>query len=280
MFYTYKPYVSAAARRRKAAQHVKKLAKKGRALAPVAVEGRAIAKTFWGEAWCDNLERYGDFANRLPRGRSYVRSGAVLDLQIDAGAIAALVSGSSLYEVEVKIARLPAKRWSALVADCAGRIDSLVELLQGRFSQPVMQRMCERESGLFPAPKEISFECSCPDWARMCKHVAAVLYGVGARLDERPELLFSLRAVDQQELVTTAGKAVRAPARAPKRGKLLEEADLSTVFGIDVAIAAPRSTKKEQTKKKQTKRKGKTVERAVVPGRLSESYRRRTRREA
>jgi uncharacterized Zn finger protein len=249
MFDTFKPYVSAAERRRRAARHVKKLGKKGRALAPVEIEGRAIAKTFWGKAWCDNLERYGDFANRLPRGRTYVRRGAVLDLRIDAGAIAALVSGSDLYDVEVKIATLPEKRWNALVTDCAGRIDSLVELLQGRFSQPVMQRMCERESGLFPAPKEIAFECSCPDWARMCKHVAAVLYGVGARLDERPELLFSLRAVNQQDLLTTAGKVVRAPARKPRREKVLAEADLSTMFGIDVASAEPRSTKKKPSKR-------------------------------
>jgi len=274
MSYTFKPYVPAAERRRRASKQVAKLTKKGRSLTPVEVDGRAIAKTFWGEAWCENLERYGDFANRLPRGRTYVRRGAVLDLKIEQGTIAALVSGTDLYDVEVKIATLPEKRWNALVTDCAGRIDSLVELLQGRFSRPVMLRMCERESGLFPAPKEITFECSCPDWARMCKHVAAVLYGVGARLDERPELLFSLRAVDQQDLITTAGNAVRAPGRKPKREKVLAEADLSAVFGIDVAIAAPRLTTKKKTEK------GKTVERAVVPGRLAESYRRRARREA
>src|SRR4051794_1110427 len=181
-WYEFRPYVPVAQRRRQAEQKLKKLKKKGQSVAPVTIEGRTIAKSFWGKSWCDNLERYGDYANRLPRGRTYVRNGSVVDLQIDAGAITARVSGSALYKVTVKIATVPKARWNILVSDCAGEIDSLVELLQGRLSQGVMQRMCKQGSGLFPAPKEIKFNCSCPDWADMCKHVAAVLYGVGARL--------------------------------------------------------------------------------------------------
>jgi len=170
-----------------------KLKKKGHTVAPVVLQGRKIASTFWGKAWCDNLEGYGDYENRLPRGRTYVRNGSVVDLQIAEGEVSARVSGSDLYKVKVDIVPVPKARWKSICKDCAGGIDSLVELLQGRFSKGVMERICRQRSGLFPAPEEIRFSCSCPDWASMCKHVAAVLYGVGARLDNKPELLFRLR---------------------------------------------------------------------------------------
>ncbi len=233
MFYDWKPYVRVADRRRQAAREMAKLRKKGQTVSPVVVEGRQIAGTFWGRAWCDNLERYGDYANRLPRGRTYVRNGSVVDLQIAPGKVAAIVSGSELYRVAVKVAALPAPRWSALRRDCAGEIDSLVELLQGRFSTGVMERLCQEKTGMFPAPKEIDFDCSCPDWASMCKHVAATLYGVGARLDGKPELLFTLRQVDGSELVAAAsGRALGK--RGPSRGRVLETDGLSELFGLEL----------------------------------------------
>src|ERR1700682_1133047 len=182
--------------------------KKGHVVSPVTVEGRTIVKTFWGKSWCDNLERYSDFANRLPRGRTYVRNGSVVDLQIMPGAIRALFSGSELYEVALTVAPVGKARWKSICDDCAGASDSLVELLQGRLSKGVMERICRQNHGLFPAPAEIKLSCSCPDWADMCKHVAAVLYGIGARLDHQPELLFRLRAVDEKELIIKAGKAI------------------------------------------------------------------------
>jgi uncharacterized Zn finger protein len=245
MFREWKPYVPAAERRKQASREMQKLAKKGHAVSPVTIEGRAIAKTFWGKAWCDNLERYRDYDNRLPRGRSYVRSGAVVDLQINKGEINAKVSGSQIYKVEVSIATLPAARWKSLVTDCAGEIDSLVELLQGTFSEAVMKRMCKEDTGLFPSPKEISFTCSCPDWAHMCKHVAAVFYGVGARLDERPELLFTLRAVDEKDLIAKASKGLRArtAAKKPMRARVLDVEDLSDVFGIELVGVRKRARK-------------------------------------
>ena len=177
-------------------------------MSPVVIEGRTIAATFWGKAWCDNLERYSDYANRLPRGRTYVRNGSVVDLQIAPGEVNALVSGSEIYQVAVKVSAVPKARWTSICTDCAGAIDSLVELLQGRFSKGVMERICRQKTGLFPAPAEIEFSCSCPDWASMCKHVAAVLYGIGARLDEQPELLFKLRKVDEKDLIAKAGKGL------------------------------------------------------------------------
>jgi uncharacterized Zn finger protein len=237
--YGFRPYVSVASRRARAAREVAKLLKNGRAMAPIAIEGRKIASTFWGQAWCDNLERYSDYANRLPRGRTYVRNGSVVDLQVAPGRVTALVSGSAMYNVQVTVGPVPRARWSAICKDCSGAIDSLVELLQGHFSKGVMTRLCEEKTGMFPSPKDIRFTCSCPDWASMCKHVAAVLYGVGARLDRQPELLFTLRQVDQQELIATAGSGFSTKGKRPAGTKVLASGDLSEMFGIEMAPPTP-----------------------------------------
>jgi uncharacterized Zn finger protein len=238
--YGFKPYVSVGTRRAQAAQELAKLQKKGRKMSPVAIEGRRIAGTFWGEAWCDNLERYSDYANRLPRGRTYVRNGSVLDLQVGPGCVTALVSGSTMYDVKVTVGPVAPARWSAICKDCSGAIDSLVELLQGRFSKGVMTRLCEEKTGLFPSPKDILFTCSCPDWASMCKHVAAVLYGIGARLDHEPELLFTLRKVDQQDLIAKAGSDLSKQRKGPPSARVLASDDLSEMFGIEMAPATPK----------------------------------------
>ena len=211
------------------------------------IEGRTIAKSFWGKSWCSNLERYSDYENRLARGRTYLRSGLVVDLQIKKGEIAAMVAGSSLYKVKIAITPVTAVRWNAICRDCAGTIDSLVELLQGRLSKGVMDRVCRTGDGLFPSPAEIKLSCSCPDWADMCKHVAAVLYGVGARLDERPELLFVLRNVNEHELLASAGQDLSLAQAAPSPAKVLEDGDLAALFGLEMAetvvpmLPAPRS---------------------------------------
>jgi len=201
----------------------------------VAIEGRTIARTFWGKAWCDNLEGYSDYENRLPRGRTYVRNGSVLDLQITPGEVTALVSGSEIYKVAVKVLPVPKRRWSSICSDCAGAIDSLVELLQGRLSKGVMERICQQKTGLFPTPAEMEFSCSCPDWASMCKHVAAALYGIGARLDEQPELLFKLRKVDEKHLIATAGSGLPLSKRGPAADKVLAASGLSELFGLEMA---------------------------------------------
>jgi uncharacterized Zn finger protein len=231
----WKPYVSAEERRQKAARQVEKLKKKGRSVSPVVVEGRAIAKTFWGKAWCDNLEHYSDFANRLPRGRAYVRNGSVMDLQIARGEVQALVSGSQIYKVAVKVTPVSKARWVSICKDCAGAIDSLVELLQGRFSKGVMERICRQRTGLFPSPAEIELSCSCPDWASMCKHVAAVLYGIGARLDQQPELVFKLHAVNEKDLIANASKDLPLAKKTPASEKILGSEKLFEIFGLEMA---------------------------------------------
>jgi uncharacterized Zn finger protein len=233
----WKPYVPVAERRRRALREMEKRRKQGHVVAPVSIEGRIIARTFWGKAWCENLERYSDYENRLPRGRSYVRNGSVVHLEITPGAIEAYVSGSELYRVTLKVAPVEKTKWKAICKDCAGGIDSLVELLQGRLSQAVMERICRQSQGLFPSPAEIKLKCSCPDWADMCKHVAAVLYGIGARFDHQPELLFRLRAVDEMELIASASTAAPLTKQGPASGKLLVGEDLAAIFGIDMAPA-------------------------------------------
>jgi hypothetical protein len=238
-YYDWRPYVPVATRRLQAARQMERLRKEGHAVDPVAVVGRAIAKTFWGKSWCGNLERYSDYANRLPRGRTYVRNGSVVDLQIAPGEVRALVSGSELYEVQVKVSHVPKARWAAIAQDCSGGIDSVVELLQGRLSRAVMERICQEGTGLFPTPREISFDCSCPDWAGMCKHVAAVLYGIGARLDEKPDLLFALRSVAAKDLIASASRALPLGQKGPTAGKVLGDAGLSEMFGIEIAPGAP-----------------------------------------
>ena len=271
MFYGWKPYVSIAERTRKAEREIAKSQKNGTAMTPVVIAGRTIATTFWGKAWCQNIERYSDYANRLPRGRSYVRNRAVLDLHIADGVVKALVMGSRRYQVEVKITAVPPAHWNAVCKDCSGAIDSLVELLQGRFSKHVMERICRPGLGLFPVPKDIKFSCSCscPDWASMCKHVAAVLYGIGARLDESPHLLFTLRKVDEQDLIAKAGKGLPLSNQAPKIGKALKDTELADVFGIEMAEIPAPITKKSVRKIRQkptTKPAKKKATRARTPG--------------
>jgi len=254
-YWGFRPYVSVAQRRAKAMKYVAKLAKKGRTVSPVKIDGRTIARTFWGEAWCDNLESYSDFENRLPRGRTYVRNGSVIDLQIEPGLVTAIVSGSEIYNVQVEIKPLAPKTWKRIKAQCGGQIASIIELLQGRLNEGVMQIITRHDGGMFPAPAEISMDCSCPDWAGMCKHVAAVLYGVGARLDQQPELLFKLRKVDHRELIEQAAN-VETMTRRRNSGKTTIAADkLADVFGIELDRAAPKTSSMSGAPARQKNRK-------------------------
>ncbi len=239
----FPPHVSSAERRQRALKATADLRRAGRELWPVSVEGREIATTFWGRAWCENLERYSDYANRLPRGRSYLRQGAVVDLQIARSEVRALVSGTHLYEVGIRIAPVKPEAWQAICETLAGEIGSVVELLQGRLSDRVMEHLCRQETGLFPAPREIRFSCSCPDAASMCKHVASALYGVGARFDEKPELLFRLRGVEEQELTARAASGIPLAAKAPPKGRALDAALVEELFGVALEPPPPAAPK-------------------------------------
>jgi uncharacterized Zn finger protein len=225
-------YVPVAERRAKARREMDKLRKKGKDIQPVNLDGRTIARSFWGKGWCDHLESFSDYANRLPRGRSYVRNGSVCHLDIRPGRIEAIVSGSELYNIVIRIKELKAATWASIKNTCSGHIGSMLELLQGKLSDQVMAIVTDRHHGLFPQPGEIALDCSCPDWADMCKHVAAVLYGVGSRLDSQPELLFLLRDVDAQELI--AAEMALPDADAGVTGDALADDQLGAIFGIDL----------------------------------------------
>ncbi len=234
MWWTYKPYVSAAQRQKIARKETAKLEKAGRKMSPVRVEGRKIAATFWGKAWCQHLESYSDYTNRLPRGRSYVRNGSVLDLQIEPGKISALVSGSELYSVVIDIKPLAKETWDGIRQRLSGEIRSIIELLQGRMSDAVMSVVTDRAVGMFPMPNHIQMDCSCPDSAGLCKHLAAVLYGVGARLDTQPELLFKLRKVNHLELVPTSDTLDALTSAGSANRKTIAGHELADVFGVEM----------------------------------------------
>jgi uncharacterized Zn finger protein len=251
--YEWRPYVPVAQRRAQAARHAARLAKNGHTVKPVRITGRDMAKTFWGRAWCDNLERYSDFANRLPRGRTYARNGSIVDLQITKGKITAVVSGSEIYDIKINIQPLRLPQWKKLKQACSQSIASLMDLMQGRFSDGVMERLTRKDDGLFPAPAEIKIACSCPDWAYLCKHAAAVMYGIGARLDEEPELLFTLRDVDQLELISQAIASDNlAQALGTDQVAALAGEDLGEMFGIelDTSVApAPQPSGKKPSRR-------------------------------
>jgi len=238
-FWAFKPYVSVAARAVQAEKLVAKLRKKGEGIEPVRVEGRTISTSVWGKAWCNNLESYRDYEHRLPRGRSYLRNGSVIDLKVAKGSITAQVLGSELYDIKITIAPVAAPHWAAICQACSGGIASLVELLQGRLDKSVMDRVASKGDGLFPAPAEIKLSCSCPDWADMCKHVAAAMYGVGARLDTAPELLFVLRGVEAKDMIAKASANLGRAKPAAAKDKLLAEDDMAALFGLDMATPEP-----------------------------------------
>lgn len=265
-------YVPVVVRRSKTAKKLTQLRKKMPNIKPVVIEGRTLATTWWGKCWNRNLERYADYSNRIERGRSYVRHGSVLDLQLAPTKITALVQGSrsNPYKVVINVDKLKARNWSAIRKACEGNFDSLGELLAGKFPKALQELFFEEGAGLFPIPQEIHFDCSCPDWASMCKHIAATLYGVGARLDEDASLFFTLRGIDTDDLVTrtVADTAHALLSKAESRSSnVLDGIDLGEVFGIrldDIEAPLPDlpSVKvKTPTSNQKTARPRKTVSR-------------------
>jgi len=237
-FWGFPKYSRKAVKKERAEKKLAQLTKKQN-VCPVIIEGSVLARTWWGKAWNRNLESYADYTNRIGRGRSYVRCGAVLDLQVHAGEIKALVQGSRAkpYSITIKIKKLNKNTWKLVAAECAGKLESLEELLTGKFPKALEETFMQRNTGLFPSPKEIEFDCTCPDWASMCKHVAATLYGIGARLDEDPTLFFTLRGADTADLIkrTVSSKAEDLRKKASqKSARVIEGADLSAAFGIDL----------------------------------------------
>lgn len=233
-YYGFRPYVPVAERRAKAERAIKKLEKK-KAMFPIQLTTRVMSQTFWGKAWCRHIESFSDYDNRLPRGRTYVRNGLVCHLEIKSGVIEAMVCGSSMYRVAITVKPLLLKKWNTLKQQCLGKIGSVLELLNGKLSCEVMQLVCDPQTGLFPLSKEIDLSCNCPDWATMCKHVAAALYGVAVRLDKSPEQLFLLRGIDYQELIDPAVLLTETRPSAESQQRRIDSAQIEDIFGITLS---------------------------------------------
>ncbi len=271
-WYGYSPYVSKVEKIKKAKKTLEKMAKIGIVLDPVIIEGRTISRTWWGQSWVKNLERYADYSNRLPRGRSYLRNGSILDLKIDANRITALVSGSSStpYKVNIAINSIGKSVETEMMEKSRESLHSMQSLLAGDFPAELKEHFFKRDSGLFPSPKEIKLDCSCPDWASMCKHVAAALYGVAVRLDEKPELFFTLRGIDVNSFVITVAKEESAKLlrKAKVKSKRVlfsdeSEDDMAELFGIALDSTDENTVSEPRHDEKKKPKTGKTVKKKV-----------------
>jgi uncharacterized Zn finger protein len=233
----------------------------------VIIEGSLLAKTWWGKSWNQNLESYADYSNRIGRGRSYVRNGAVLDLKIQPGEVKALVQGSASrpYNVTIEIKPIQKNNWIKIKESCQGRLDSLPELLEGNFPKALSDIFMARGEGLFPSSDEIKLFCDCPDWADMCKHVAATLYGIGARLDENPMLFFTLRNADVHELISQAvddHTQNLLKIAENKSARVLDDMDLEDMFGIELDGTSEMPEKKQPASLPKPKGKIRTRQKA------------------
>ena len=224
--------------RRRAEVSVSSARRKGQIMEPAIPQTRSgpVCQSWWGQAWCQNLERYADYSTRLERGRRYIRSGTVLDLKIRKGRIEARVQGSrrAPYKVEIRISPLSEEKCQMILEKCGRRIRTMEDLIYGRFPEE-LKELFTQEDGLFPRPTEISFMCSCPDWALMCKHVAAAMYGVGLRLDENPFYFFELRGVEVDRFIDVAldNKVERMLDNASvMTSRIMETDDLMDLFGV------------------------------------------------
>jgi uncharacterized Zn finger protein len=252
--YGFPRYVSVGEKKAKAAKKLAQLKKKNKDINPIILNGSKLTNTWWGKAWNKNLESYADYSNRIGRGRSYVRHGAVLDLKIQAGKITALVQGSTSrpYSIEIDIKSIPKAKWNKIIKACQGQLTSVAKLIDGKFPKELQEIFTEKGSGLFPKPSEINFDCSCPDWASMCKHVATALYGIGSRLDEDPSLFFTLRKLKMDDLVSEVAKDISKNmlSKAKKKiSRVIDDSDVSKMFGIDM------DEETEPVRKKSVRRK-------------------------
>lgn len=233
----YPEYVPVAKKKANAQKALAKLQKKNPDVRPVVISGNKVAKTWWGIAWNKNLESYADYSNRIERGRAYVRNGFVLDLRIEPENVTAIVAGSGRnpYNVKISINALSKTTWKKITELCGRSIANIDQLVQGKFPKELETLFTQKGEGLFPSPKEIKFSCDCPDWAYMCKHVAAVLYAIGARFDDDPALFFKLRNIEIEALIK---KSIEEKMEnmlknsGKKTRRVMKDADIEGLFGI------------------------------------------------
>lgn len=173
----------------------------GEEVRPVVGTTRKLAAHFWGSAWMKHLALCESGGWSLSAGRTLLRHGCVLDLQLEAGLIRARVMEERLHDVEIALDPLDGERLEELRTICSGKIDSLVPLLEGTLDDALLATLCNAETGLLPEPGAWHMSCTCPDWSEPCPHAAAAIYAAGILIDAEPSLLFRLRQVSPEDLL-------------------------------------------------------------------------------
>ena len=221
----FSPRLKAADLEKLAATRLAEYLAEGEELHPVVNKTRKLAKNFWGSAWMKQLALCESGGMCLAPGRTLLRHACVLHVDIQPGSISALVSAEEVFEVELKLESLDEERLERLAATCSGHIDSLLSLMQGKVDEAVLLQLCHPENGLLPTPEDWRMHCTCPDWAEPCPHAAAAIYAAGCLIDEKPELLFTLRGIQPEALLS-----------APAPTNEIDADKLSAMFGIDLDL--------------------------------------------
>lgn len=223
-------YVRVAKRKESAAETAKRLEAEGEILTPAKAHGKAIANSFWGRSWCKAIEGWNDYESRLPAGRSLLKNGGVIDLRIEENLVTAKVVADRLYEVRIFFRKQDEERLAELKKHLTGKLTSLIDLIKGELSDEVITEICSEKYGLFPDYGELKTSCDCLDDAVMCRHAAAALYGIAPRLDDEPELFFTLRGIKAEDFFDSA-EAIRQTGEDTAE---IDLEDLSDTFGIDL----------------------------------------------
>jgi uncharacterized Zn finger protein len=187
----------------------------------IKAQSKKFGQTWWASKWLDALERLVDSA-RLGRGRSYARSGQVLNIDITPGRVESRVQGSrpAPYKVQIEINPLSNKEWDKVADAMASQALFAAKLLSGEMPQDIEVAFKQVGVNLFPASRgDLETECSCPDWSNPCKHIAAVYYLLGEQFDADPFLIFRLRGKSKDDIMALlrARRSLPAPTAAKAR---------------------------------------------------------------
>jgi uncharacterized Zn finger protein len=178
---------------------------------------RPFGETWWAKAWIEALEHRARLdSNRLPRGRTYARTGAVGEMRLSPGQITAPVQGSRAtpYRVTIVISQFSAAEWERVLESLAAEIGHVAALVDGELPPSIADDVRSVGLDLLPGPGDLNCHCSCPDWAEPCKHAAAVCYLVADSLDTDPFGILLLRGRSRKEIL----QALRARRSAPGNG--------------------------------------------------------------
>jgi uncharacterized Zn finger protein len=162
-----------------------------------------IGETWWSKRWIGVLESF-DMGARLSRGRSYARNGQVVSIDVQKGVVAAKVQGSQPkpYSIKIELKPLSEKDWDKVTDAMASQAVFAARLLAGEMPPNIEEAFGKANVSLFPtSEKDLITDCSCPDWANPCKHIAAVYYLLAERFDEDPFLIFKLRGRTREEII-------------------------------------------------------------------------------